>query len=178
MLILFTIISCAFMFAIRGGLANDLLKLPPESDNIIPRWVYFINMGLIASMWSPSLAVFACHMATITIIGAFPTHAMFSAITGRYPERKDAFYFQWMQPAAYLWSSNAYEFGILYAAIRNSIALIPAVVCIHLTNNALYLFALSFPFIGLLYHHLAHARKAEAVTGALMGIYFIVVLLQ
>lgn len=163
-----------------------------------PRWLWYTFMTLAAGavsykvdwagfIWLPFLLGYA--MA--------PWQAMFSAITGGPPSRRDSLQWQWMQTLAYklttservkAGSSSEYWklFGVVYGAIRGSLMLPGVAVLTYFYHSPAPLLGILFLNLGVIYYiggkmaeHIqspnAPVPISEFIVGYLLGWYMLVV---
>lgn len=154
-----------------------------RGDGSHPKWHWLaLNFGL-AWLLSGDL-VFSTLWLLFAICYAVPAwHAVFSAIHGYPPQRKDAPYIQWAQDVAKrinvklpavgiqrFWK----RYGIIYGFVRGSLVIPPMIALALYTQSFAPFVGLSVLGMGYVYYFAKDVAKAERILGGLLGVILVV----
>jgi len=158
-----------------------------RGEDGVPNWVWYTFMALCAGAVTLDPYFILCWMVFVFGYAVLPWHAMFSAINGQPPGRKDHWSVQWMQDVAYRLTTRQLpfmgylaeviywqRFGVIYGAIRAATILPGVFLLCGYTGSLLPITGLLFLGMGVVYWLCGRVDKAERVMGFAIGVYLIV----
>lgn len=171
-----------------------------RGEGTIDRLTWYVSNAMLALALSLDAKFSLIWLLFELGYAMMPWQAMFSAVHGVRPGRKDGWLTQWMQPAAHWTAGKLYgmdyeskafwqRFGIVYGAFRGALML-PAIYAMALyTQSPVPWIGLVFLFMGQIYywggkiaHHFGCDNVAvalsEVVMGWLCGTYLLICLSQ
>lgn len=162
-----------------------------RGEGRIPRWLWHIFHFGLAYITTFNLQFALAWLLFSIGYSAFSWQAMFSAVTGRQPGRRDSWYIDWMQTLAYklnkgvLTPTGWQRFGTTYGTIRATLML-PGIIAITSIIGWIGLIGLLCLSMGLIYRYSATIRDhfelpedkaiaiAEVIMGYLIGTYMLI----
>lgn len=146
-----------------------------------PKWAWLGFMTIMA--WCLTFDPLFTLAWTLTLLGYAvpPNQALFSAVHGFLPMRKDSREWQWMQDCAY-WiearlpaQNTAHAFGMIYGAFR-AIPMAPGIFMMagYTQSLAPLMFGQAFLLLGAIYAMCGRVDRAERAVGFMLGCYLLV----
>lgn len=152
-----TPIASSILFRIRGGGLLDA-----------PRWAWVAATAALCYFAADNWLFAACWLWVYLVIGISPTHALFTAIHGNMPIRRDHWLFQWQQEWASFAKGRLY--GVVYGVMRSLPALPAFIIMAAYSGSLLPLAGFVIALHGVVYYFARSVPIAEYVIGYALGL--------